>query len=51
MEYKSLRSPMSREKKIQMQELYDKIRKEQEDSQRVLTYLSSSQLEALKAIV
>ena len=50
-EYKSLRSPMSREKKIQMQELYDKTRKEQEDSQRVLTYLSSSQLEALKAIV
>ena len=50
-EYKSLRSPVEAEKKLQMQELYDKIRKEEEDSVRVVTYLSANQLEALKAIL
>jgi aerotaxis receptor len=50
-EYKSLRSPMTREKKIQMQQTYDKMRKEQEDQERVVVYLSSSQLEKLKAIL
>ena len=50
-EYKSLRAPVELAKKLEMQTLYDKMRKEQEDSQRVVTYLSSSQLEALKAIV
>ena len=51
LEYKSLRSPVKDEKKLQMQKFYDKIRKEEEDSVRVVTYLSANQLEALKAIL
>ena len=50
-EYKSLRAPVELEKKLEMQRVYDKMSKEQEDKQRVVTYLSSRQLEALKAIV
>ena len=50
-EYKSLRAPMSREKKMQMQTLYDVQRKEQEDSQRVVAYLSTAQLEKLQNIL
>ena len=50
-EYKSLRSPVSREKKHEMQELYDTQRKEQEGIQRVVTYLSTAQLEQLKVLV
>ena len=50
-EYKSLRSPIGREKKIQMQNLYDKKRLEEGGKERVLVYLSTAQLEKLKAIV
>ena len=50
-EYKSLRSPVQLAKKLEMQAHYDKVRKEQEDSQRVVAYLSAAQLEALKALV
>jgi len=37
-EYKSIREPISRDKKIQMQREYDKMRKEQENSCRVVFY-------------
>ena len=50
-EYKSLRSPVTREKKLEMQELYDAQRKEQEGTERVVVYLNSAQLEGLKALV
>ncbi len=50
-EYKSIREPVSAEKKIQMQDYYDKIRQEEEDSIRVVSYLSTADLEALKALV
>ncbi len=50
-EYKSLRSPVSREKKIQMQDFYDKKRVEEGGEERVVLYLSSSKLAALKTIV
>jgi aerotaxis receptor len=50
-EYKSLRAPMSREKKIWMQKEYDRIRKENQEKERVVVYLSASELEKLKAIV
>jgi len=50
-EYKSLRSPVEAGKKIEMQKFYDKIRKEEEDSVRVVTYLSAAQLDALKALL
>ncbi len=50
-EYKSIREPVSAEKKIQMQKFYDKLRQEEEDKHRVVTYLTTSQLEALKALV
>ena len=50
-EYKSLRSPVSQEKKIQMQDFYDKKRVEEGGEERVVLYLSSSQLAKLKTIV
>jgi aerotaxis receptor len=50
-EYKSLRSPVSRDKKIQMQKIYDKKREEEGGKERVVVYLSSTQLEKLKTIV
>ena len=50
-EYKSIREPVSQTKKIQMQDAYDKIRQEEEDKIRVVSYLSAAQLEALKALV
>ncbi len=37
-EYKSIREPISREKKIQMQRTYDQMRKEQENNCRVVNY-------------
>ncbi len=50
-EYKSVRSPMTDEKKLQMQDLYDRVRAEQEDKQRVVTYLSASQIKKLESIL
>ncbi len=37
-EYKSIREPISREKKIQMQRTYDQMRKEQENNCRIVSY-------------
>jgi len=50
-EYKSLRSPVEIENKLEMQTLYDKLRKEEEGSERVVTYLSTEQIEQLKSII
>ena len=48
-EYKSIREPMSREKRIEMQNVYDKLRSEEEHSSRVVLYVDNDQLEAIKA--
>ena len=50
-EYKSLRTPVESHHKLKMQKLYDKMRKEEEGSERVVTYLSAEQLEKLKSII
>lgn len=47
-EYKSLREPVPREKRIEMQRLYDKIRAEEEGTSRVVMYVRNESLEALK---
>jgi aerotaxis receptor len=49
-EYKSIREPISREKKIQMQRLYDDLRAKEENSSRVVLYIDNSKLEELKKI-
>ena len=49
-EYKSIREPISREKKIQMQKLYDELRAKEENSSRVVLYVDNSKLEELKRI-
>ena len=41
-EYKSIRSWIPKEKRIQMQNIYDKMRLEQEDNVRCVSYLSAS---------
>jgi len=40
-EYKSVREPVSREKKIEIQNLYDKLRSEEEGATRVVLYLKN----------
>ena len=47
-EYKSIREPMSREKKIEIQNLYDKMRSEEENQSRVVIYVDNNSLEELK---
>ncbi len=47
-EYKSLREPVPREKRIQMQRLYDKLRSKEEGTSRVVCYVKDKDLEALK---
>lgn len=44
-EYKSVREPVSREKKIEMQNLYDKMRSEEENRTRVVLYIDNAKLE------
>jgi len=50
-EYKSLRAPVEVESKLEMQKLYDKMRKEEEGTERVVAYLSAEQVEKLKSIL
>ncbi len=50
-EYKSIREPVSQDKKIKMQNHYDKIRQEEEDKIRIVSYLDAASVEALKALV
>jgi aerotaxis receptor len=49
-EYKSVREPVSREKKIQMQKLYDELRSKEENSSRVVLYISNDKLDEAKKL-
>ncbi|WP_456392070.1 PAS domain-containing protein [Nitratifractor sp.] len=49
-EYKSLREPVPREKRIEMQRLYDKMRSEEEGTSRVVIYVRNEDLEKLKPL-
>ncbi len=46
-EYKSLRSPIDRETKIKMQNTYDTLRKSEEQSSRVVLYVTEEQLDQI----
>ncbi len=50
-EYKSLRTPIDRETKLNMQNRYDTMRKEEEKSSRVVMYVSNENLEKIKEII
>jgi len=50
-ECKSLRAPVEVENKLEIQKLYDKMRKEEEGTERVVAYLSAEQVEKLKSIL
>ncbi len=49
-EYKSVREPVSRAKKIEMQNLYDKLRSEEEDMTRVVLYVKNEKLEIAESL-
>ena len=49
-EYKSVREPVSREKKIEIQNLYDSLRSEEEGMTRVVLYVKNEKLEAVEAL-
>ena len=49
-EYKSVREPVSREKKIEMQNLYDSIRAEEENKTRVVLYIDNDKLDSAAAL-
>lgn len=49
LEYKSIREPVSREKRIEIQHLYDKLRSEEENQSRVVIYVDNSTLKTLEA--
>ena len=46
--YKSLREPVSKEKRIEMQNKYDRLREKEEDKYRVVAYVSGDKLEIIK---
>ncbi len=49
-EYKSVREPVSREKKIEIQNLYDKMRSEEEGTTRVVLYVDNENIEKVKIL-
>ena len=49
-EYKSVRELVSREKKIEMQNLYDRMRAEEEGQTRVVLYIDNDKLDAAEAL-
>jgi len=49
-EYKSMRSPVPKEKRIEMQYIYDDMRKAEGESVRMVTYLPYETYEKLKRI-
>ena len=49
-EYKSLRTPMERETKINMQNKYDTLREEEEDNFRVVLYVNKEKLDQISKI-
>ena len=46
-EYKSVREPISNDKKREIQNLYDKLRSDEEDSSRVVIYLKNDKIDTL----
>lgn len=48
--YKSIREPVSQEKKIEMQNLYDELRLKEENQVRVTLYIDSSKLDESKEL-
>jgi aerotaxis receptor len=50
-EYKSLRTPMERETKINMQKKYDLLREEEEDQIRVVFYTNKEKLDQISKII
>ncbi|MDA3908583.1 MAG: PAS domain-containing protein [Sulfurimonas sp.] len=49
-EYKSVREPISREKAIEIQNLYDNMRTQEEGTTRVVLYIKNDKLEEAKAL-
>jgi len=49
-EYKSLRTPMERETKINMQKKYDLLREEEEDNIRIVLYVDKEKLDQISKI-
>ena len=49
-EYKSVREPVSREKEIEMQNRYDKLRSEEEGTTRVVLYVKNEKLDIAKEL-
>ncbi len=49
-EYKSIREPMNREKRIEMQRHYDELRSTEEGQSRVVLYVDNSNLEAIEKL-
>jgi len=50
-EYKSIREPIPKELRLQMQESYDKLREEEDNSIRITTYVTKLQLESIKDLL
>jgi aerotaxis receptor len=50
-EYKSLRTPVERQTKIDMQNHYDKLKKSEENIQRVVLYVKDEELEKITKIL
>ena len=48
-EYKSMREPVSQEKKIEIQKLYDELRHKEEGESRVVIYVKSDKLKELES--
>jgi aerotaxis receptor len=48
--YKSVREPVSKEKRIEMQNHYDLLRSEEEHQSRVVLYIDNNKLDAAKAL-
>ncbi|HIC77740.1 MAG TPA: PAS domain S-box protein [Sulfurovum sp.] len=48
-EYKSMREPVSQEKKIEIQNLYDELRHKEEGESRVVIYVKSDKLKELES--
>ncbi len=50
-EFKSMRSPVKRDIKIEMQGVYDDLRRDQGELERVVLYLSSDQIQKVKEAI
>jgi aerotaxis receptor len=50
-EFKSMRSPVERDMKIEMQGVYDDLRRDQGELQRVVVYLSADQIQKVEEAI